>query len=255
MAGAHSHATARKLGRRMTQKDHLISWIASGEWSPRQVRMAATAGLAVALVALPLYGLSAAGILPSSLMSPPAPTPKPGLMDGRVQGPEHDPGAEFRILAQPHHNPPAPNDRRAPAVQFWLTGSDPVFRRDMASLEELGLVGGVETAELPVLAVFGNERAWLKPFVGGSLALTQSYADAGHNRLIVITDPDAVIKFQGTAGLSLVSDGPSELQIFYRYIKFTDPGMRPSASLLALTDTLTSQQRQHEVMMGWRMRF
>ena len=239
----------------MTNTDHPISWNALGEWSPRQVRLAATAGLAVAMVALPLYGLSAAGILPSSLMSPPAPTPKPDLNDGLAQGPGRDRRPEFRVLAHPHHNPPAPNGRRAPAVQFWLNGSDPVFRRDMASLEELGLVGGVETAELPVLAVFGHERAWLKPFVGGSLALTQSYADAGHNRLIVITDPDAVIKFQGTAGLSLVSDGPSELQIFYRYIKFTDPSMRPSASLLALTDTLTSQQRQHEVMMGWRMKF
>ena len=226
-----------------------------GAWSPRHVRMVATTGLAVAMVALPLYGLSAGGILPSSLMSPPAPTPKPGETAGTAQGPDADAGSNYRVLAQPHHNPPGPNSRRVLPVHVSLTGPDPVFRRDMASLEELGLVGGVETAELPVLAVFDHERAWLKPFVGGSLALTQSYADAGHNRLIVITDPDAVIKFQGTAGLSLLSDGPSELQIFYRYIKFTDPGMRPSASLLALTDTLTSQQRQHEVMMGWRMKF
>lgn len=112
-----------------------------------------------------------------------------------------------------------------------------------------------ETVEMPVIAIFGNDSARLKPFVGASLALTQSYADDGHNRLLNITDPKAVIRFQGTAGLSLMSSGMSELQVFYRYIKFTDPSMRPSASLLALTDTLEAQQRQHEVMMGWRLKF
>ena len=222
----------------------------------RPLRLVTAAGFGAALLTLPVYAPSAAAFMAASFFLPVEPRPKPvskayDLAPSTELRPR---GVKWALQTPANANDPQTDDF-LPLLHISTDGSDPVFRRDMASLEELGLVDGAVTAELPVLAAFGNRDAWLKPFVGGSLALTQSYADTGHNRLIVITDPDAVIRFQGTAGLSLLSNGPSELQVFYRYIKFTDPSLRPSASLLALTDTLTSRQRQHEVMMGWRLKF
>ncbi len=220
------------------------------------LRSATAAGFGAALLTLPVYAPAAGAFMAASFFPPVAPRAKPAAepYDLATQRELRPRAVKWTLHARTDAGDPQTEDF-LPLLHISTDGADPVFRRDMASLEELGLVDGVVTAELPVLATFGNKGAWLKPFVGGSLALTQSYADTGHNRLIVITDPDAVIRFQGTAGLSLLSNGPAELQLFYRYIKFTDPSLRPSASLLALTDTLTSSQRQHEVMMGWRLKF
>lgn len=224
-------------------------------WSRKPVRLAAAATLGASLLTIPAFVPSAGALMSASFFGSVEPRQKPAAQTAEPPlAEEARPRVVDWTLHSPHGEARLPGGEKSSVFHISIDGADPVFRRDMASLEELGLVDGIATAELPVLATFGNDDAWLKPFVGGSLALTQSYADAGHNRLIVITDPDAVIKFQGTAGLSLLSSGPSELQVFYRYIKFTDPSLRPSASLLALTDTLTTRQRQHEVMIGWRLK-
>ncbi len=242
-----------QLGRRMTDQKRQRQGMMEG-----RRRLVLTGACALALFTVPAYGPSAATLVTSTLetiatgTSSRSPSPAALSPAGAVLARPHT-GAVSAAVG-PRQGVPWRDGKTLP-IRLSTDKTAPVFRRDMASLEELGLVDGIATAEFPVLAEFGPMGARLKPFVGGSLAFTQSYADAGHNRLIVITDPDAVIRFQGTAGLSLVSGGASELQLFYRYIKFTDPGLRPSASLLALTDTLTSSQRQHEVMMGWRMKF
>lgn len=225
-------------------------------WATQPVRLAVVSTCFVALLTLPAYGPTAGALVADTLggARQPAASASP-----EVAAPVAATSYSIPVTGGWVHGAmggAAPlGTGKTPFIRLTSEDTDPIFRRDIASLDELGLINGTETAQWPVLAQFGDQRARLQPFLGGSLALTQSYADEGHNRLIVITDPKAVIKFQGTAGLSLLSGEMSELQVFYRYIKFTDPSLRPSASLLALTDSLTSSQRQHEVMMGWRLKF